>query len=124
MPRTRVVFYREADGTVPLLDWFATIPAKAKAKCLDRVQNLQGLGHEAKRPHADYLRDGIYELRTKLGRVNYRMLYFFHGNVAAVLSHGLVKEARVPPKEIDWARGRMMKFKANPAEHTFEEESS
>jgi hypothetical protein len=30
--------------------------------------------------------------------VNYRMLYFFHRTVAAVLSHGLVKERAVPPK--------------------------
>ena len=31
------------------------------------------------------------------------MLYFFHGNVAAVLSHGIVNEDKVPPKKIDKA---------------------
>lgn len=55
----------------------------------------------------------------RLGHVNYRMLYFFHGKVAAVLSHGVVKEDRVPPKAIDWARERKKTFEANPALHTF-----
>jgi len=124
VPKTRVVFYREADGTVLVLDWFATLPAKAKAKCLERVQYLQAVGHEARRPHADYFRDGVYELRANWGRVNYRILYFFHGNVAAVLSHGLVKEDRVPPKEIDWTCERMKKFKSNPVLHTFDAETA
>jgi phage-related protein len=121
VPRTRVVFYREEGGSVPVLEWFATLPAKAQAKCLERIQFLAAVGHEARRPHADYLRDGIYELRAKWGTVNYRILYFFHETVAAVLAHGLVKEDRVPPKEIDWARERMKRFKANPRLHTHEE---
>jgi phage-related protein len=122
MPRARVILYREVDGTVPLLDWLARLPPKAKAKCLERLQRLRELGHELRRPHADYLRDEIYELRAKWGTVNYRMLYFFHGSVAAVVSHGIVKEGRVPPKAIDWARERKRKFETDPGRHTFEEE--
>jgi putative component of toxin-antitoxin plasmid stabilization module len=79
------------------------------------------LGHELRRPEADYLRDGIYELRIKRGHVNYRILYFFHGNVAAVLSHGLVKERTVPSKEINKAIQRKQKFEQNPERHSWEE---
>ena len=124
MPTARVAFYKDSDGTVPVLDWFARLPAKAQAKCFERIQYLCEVGHEARRPHADYLRDGIYELRAKWGRVNYRILYFFHGNIAVVLSHGLVKENRVPPKEIDRARERKATFDANPAQHTYEGEAN
>ena len=49
------------------------------------------------------------------------MLYFFHGNVAAVVSHGIVKEDKVPPKEIDKAIERMKKFQNNPEIHTYKE---
>jgi len=49
------------------------------------------------------------------------MLYFFHGNVAAVLSHGLTKEREVPPREIEEAIERRRKFEADPAKHTHEE---
>jgi len=79
------------------------------------------MGHELRRPIADFLRDGIYELRVRHGRVNYRLLYFFHGNVAAVLSHGLTKEKRVPPREIEKAIERKRKFEQNPQQHTQEE---
>jgi putative component of toxin-antitoxin plasmid stabilization module len=55
-------------------------------------------------PH--YLRDGIYELRASYHGIHYRMLYFFHGKAAAVLSHGVIKEQRVPAKDIDRAKQR------------------
>ena len=67
------------------------------------------------------LRDGIYELRVRLQRVNYRLLYFFHGNTAAVVSHGLVKERRVPLREIDQAVMHKKRFEADPEGHTHEE---
>jgi hypothetical protein len=41
--------------------------------------------------------------------------------VAAVVSHGLVKERVVPSKEIDYAVERKKRFEANPAKHTYEE---
>jgi hypothetical protein len=61
MPRTKVVFYREAEDAIPLLDWFEKIPARAKAKCRLRLDRLRELGHQLRRPEADYRRDGIYE---------------------------------------------------------------
>ena len=45
----------------------------------------------------------------------------FHGTVAAVVSHGIVKERVVPPKEIDRAVERKKRFEANPWRHTYEE---
>ena len=79
------------------------------------------MGHELRRPEADFLRDGIYELRVGMGGVHHRILYFFHGAMAAVVSQGLVKERVVPPKEIDRAAERKKRFEANPAKHTYEE---
>jgi phage-related protein len=121
LPTTEVVFYREEDGAVPLVEWLDRLTAKAQDKCLARLKRLEDLGHELRRPEADYLRDGIYELRVSLQGVQYRMLYFFHGNVAAVVSHGILKE-QVPPKEIDRAVERKKKFTANPQRHTFRSE--
>lgn len=48
-------------------------------------------------------------------------VYFFHGAIAAVVSHGLVKERVVPTKEIERAVERKKRFEANPARHTYEE---
>jgi phage-related protein len=82
---------------------------------------LRELGHEIRRPHADYLRDDIYELRASLEGIHYRILYFFHGNTAVVVSHGIIKEQKVPPKEIDRAIERRKKFFNDPKKHTYEE---
>lgn len=122
MPETSVILFREEDGSCPFVDWFDKLPAKVQDKCYLRLERLREMGHELRRPEADFLRDGIYELRVSLGSVHYRILYFFHGAMAAVVAHGLVKERVVPPKEIDHAVRRKRLFEANPDKHTHEED--
>ena len=118
MPRTEVVLYAEDDGTCPLLDWMDGLPQKAKDKCIVRIERLAEMGHELRRPEADILRDGIYELRAAFHGVQYRMLYFFSEN-KAVISHGLIKKGEeVPPKQIDVAIERKDGFASNPLKHT------
>jgi hypothetical protein len=122
VPKTKGVFYKENDGSVPILEWLDSLQQKALDKCTVRSERLEEMGHEIRRPEADILRDGIYELRVGLQHVNYRMLYFFHGRTAAVISPGLVKEAEVPAKEIENAIERKRKFQKNPKTHTYEED--
>src|SRR2546428_13729350 len=106
-----VVFFREEDGSTPLLDWLDALPETAQDKCMERIERLRELGHMLRRPEADYLRDGIYELRVKDEGINYRMLYFFHGREAVVLSYGIVKQkSAVPPREIERAVARKLAF--------------
>lgn len=81
MPKTHVAFYQDADGRAPVVIWLQQLMEtneKAWANCRARIELLAQFGHELRRPAADYLRDGIYELRAKRGHVQYRILYFFH----------------------------------------------
>jgi hypothetical protein len=81
-------------------------------------------GHEMGRPYAALLRDGIYELRVHYGHVNYRMLYFFVDDPypsAVVVSHGLTKEARVPPGEIEAAIKRRELVRLDWEAHTYDQ---
>jgi len=121
VPKTRVVFYREADGTVPVLEWFDGLAARVQDKRRIRIQRLSDLGHELRRTEADLLRNGTYELRVGIQHVNYRILYFFHGRVAAILVHGLTKEDRIPNAAIDTALMRKRRYEHDPKVHTFEE---
>jgi uncharacterized protein YcfJ len=41
--------------------------------------------------------------------------------IAAVVSHGPIKERVVPPKEIDRVVERKKRFEVNPRKHTYEE---
>jgi phage-related protein len=120
MPTTAVVLFAEANGEVPLLAWMDQLPPKVQAKLISRLDLLREKGHELRRPHADTLRDGVHELRASRQRVNYRMLYFFHGQMA-VISHGITKEDVIPPKEIELAGRRKEQFEADPEKHTYRE---
>jgi phage-related protein len=100
--------------------WLDHLPAKVQDKCIVRIERLAECGHELRRPEADFLRDGIYELRTSFQSVNYRMLYFFHRQIA-VISHGLTKEKQVPEREIDLAIRHSKLFATSPAKYTYEE---
>lgn len=119
MPEVKVIFYKDDDGSVPIIDWLETIQAKPRAKCFDWVGRLKTFGHELHRPYADYLRDGVYELRVRMGKVNYRMLYFFYGDQAVVLTHGLTKKKNIASVEIDKALYFKKKYESDPENHTF-----
>lgn len=116
--------YCDEDGSCPFLEWLDRQPVKVQAKCLLRVERLRELGHELRRPEADLLRDGVYELRASLQGVHYRVLYFFHGTVAAILSHGIAKERTIPSKEIERAIERKKRFESEPARHSLSEEGT
>jgi phage-related protein len=110
MPETRVIFYQEENGKVPVLQWLDELEQtdpKGLLNCLDRIQQLASMGHELRRPLADFLRDGVYELRASHRRVQYRILYFFHGRNIAIIAHAIVKEgAEVPDRDIERASER------------------
>ncbi len=120
MPKTEVLFFQDDNGNAPVLGWLEDLPAKVQDKAIVRVERLAECGHELRRPEADFLRDGIYELRIKHMRVNYRILYFFHEQ-CAVLAAGIVKEGKVPDKDIDRAVSRQHRFHTDPAIYTYEE---
>src|SRR2546425_6102991 len=126
MPKTQVVFYQESDGQAPVVNWLRDLlktNEKAWAHCRARIELLAQFGHELRRPAADYLRDGIYELRAKQGHVQYRILYFFHQRQIAILAHSLTKEDTVPSVEIERAIKQKKLFESNPRKHTYEAEN-
>jgi hypothetical protein len=119
-PETEVLIFSDDDRLAPLMEWMDQLQAKVRDKCIVRIERLSELGHELRRPEADFLRDAIHELRVRYGNVNYRVLYFFHEG-RAILSHGCTKEGSVPNSEIDRAIKHKTLFASNPARHTYEE---
>ena len=123
MAQTEVLFFREPkDDSVPLLEWLDELPMKVKVKCVERIDRLGECGHELRRPEADFLRGGIYELRASFQGVHYRMLYFFAGKAVVVVSHGLTKEREVPSREIDQAVERKRLVETDFRKYTFRPE--
>jgi phage-related protein len=123
MPQTTVRFFQKSDGTVPMLTWLNLLAEAARIRCLAAIDDLSEYGHELRRPRAENIGNGLYELRIKHLNVNIRILYFFHGQDTVILSHGFFKERKIPPREIATALTFMAEFKANPSRHTFQPES-
>jgi len=119
MPRTDIVIYKEADGSVPLIEWLKKQTPKVQDKCIALIELLASRGHELRRPYADYLDRGIYELRPTVKHVQYRVLYCFVGRNVVLLTHGLVKTQEIPARQIDKVIEYREKFVDNPQRHNY-----
>ena len=120
MPRTKVFIYQNVDGSVPLIKWLKKQSQKVQDKCIAMIDLLAVSGHELRRPYADYIDKGIYELRPTVKRVHYRILYCFVGKNIVLLTHGLVKTDRIPRVEIKRAVEYRDKFVQHPSLHSYE----
>jgi phage-related protein len=126
VPATEIVFYCDEHGHAPVLDWLDGIrksDPRGWAKCFARIEDLAERGHDLDRPHASVLEDGIYELRIRHIKTQYRILYFFYQRLTAVLVVGLTKKGdKVPPADIALAKARRREFESDPEGHTWEGE--
>lgn len=130
MPRTEVVFFQDQNGVVPCKHWLEQLyqgDMKGASKIVARMLLLAESGYELRRPVADLLRDGVYELRARQGTVQYRLLYFFDNEKPnmAILVHGFTKQgAKVPPADLDMATERKLAYEKNKDRHIFREAKS
>ncbi|MHB1703647.1 MAG: type II toxin-antitoxin system RelE/ParE family toxin [bacterium] len=68
-----------------------------QAKVFAYIDELWKQGHNLRRPLADYVKDGIYELRPKSNR----LFYFFFLKESVVFVHAIKKKANeIPEKDI------------------------
>ena len=96
-----IFFFRYDKGDCTILNSLDSLPPKIEAKARVRIERLAEFGNKLKRPEADFLRDGIYEIRFRDVKIQYRILYFFLGQNAIILSSLITKEQEVQRKEID-----------------------
>jgi len=111
--RCRVVYYETEDGACPVGAFLDGLHRKERAKVLAAIDLLEEEGPNLHRPYADFLKDGIHELRVRISRIRYRILYSFCNRTDIVLTHGFKKRVnKVSGTEIrrairykeDWLR--------------------
>ena len=74
------------------------MPLDEQAKVFAYIDELRKQGHNLRRPLADYVHDGIYELRPKSNR----LFYFFFLRENAVIVHAIKKKTyEIPKKDIE-----------------------
>lgn len=109
----QVIVYSKENGETPFRDFLKGISPKMRTKVLWTIELLKEKGAELREPYSAPLKDGLFELRTKIGSDIIRCLYFFHKGHIVILSNGFVKKTdKTPRREIakakryraDWIR--------------------
>ena len=101
MPGWKIIYYETKDGGCPVEDFINSKSINNKAKIFSLLTILEEKGPNLPRPYADFLKEGIHELRVKLSGDQTRILYFFCYKDFIILTHGFNKKTeRVPENEI------------------------
>lgn len=104
MKKWDVVYYKDKKGKSFVEDFIKSRSINNQIKITSILAYLEEKGVNLPRPYADYLRDGIYELRVKLSGDETRTLYFFCFETYIVLTHSFIKTTQeIPDSEINKA---------------------
>ena len=99
-----IEFYETRSGRCLTQEFLDSLEAKELVLTMHGMERLETYGPTLRRPHVDYLRDDIYELRVRVPGGNLRFFYFFFDGRKIVMTHAIKKKtAQVPPNEIDRA---------------------
>jgi phage-related protein len=103
-----VDFFKDQDGILPVRGWMLDLPKEVRGKLLARVEMLREHGPSLDFPYTSQIEGRLRELRLRLGKTRYRVLYFFDDFRTCVLLHGFTENtAAVPPAETRVALQRM-----------------
>lgn len=104
-PKFRCVFYRTASGAEPARDWLRALPKAARRQVgadLLYVQHFWPTGM----PRVRALGRGLHEVRSTVGRSEFRVFFCVRGTTLYVL-HGIQKKTvKTPASELATARAR------------------
>jgi phage-related protein len=105
-----IYYFVDQRGHNPVKEFIHGLPFKEQEKIYAYIDELRQQGHNLRRPMADYLRDGIYELRPKTNRV----LYFFFLTSGVVLVHAIRKKTdKIPEQDLTLAIRRKSEVEEN-----------
>ena len=74
---TNIYYFVDERGGKPVEEFIRSLSLNERAKVFAYITELKNQGHNLRRPLADYIGNGIYELRPK----NNRIFYFFSNSL-------------------------------------------
>ena len=115
----KIDFYADEDGSFPVRIWLDRVPEEVRGKVLARINLLKTSGPTLDFPYTSQIEGKLREARLRVGKVRYRVLYFFDDARTAVLLHGFTKAtATVEEADKKIGRTRMARHEAKLATKT------
>lgn len=106
-----VELYEDEHQASPVQNFMNDLDPRRRAKLLAIVRLLEEQGPALGFPYSSQVRGRLRELRTRMGREHYRVLYFGSPKRTFVLLHALSKRsAKIPQRDIDVAEQRMKRY--------------
>ena len=108
MKRWLIEFFEEQNGHRPVEGWLDGLPEAVRGKVLARIDLLAEHGPTLDYPYPSQIEGKLREVRLRLGKARYRVLYFFDEARVGVLLHGFSKDtATVEEADKRIGRSRM-----------------
>lgn len=93
-----VEFYHKSNGECPVKEYLDSLSPKLRSKTLRSILLLEEFGTELRMPYSAPIGDGVFELRSIVGKNITRLLYFFVEGNSAILTNGFTKKTKKTPK--------------------------
>ena len=108
--RVPVIFFRTEAGGEPLREWLKALSSEDRRRIGEDIKTVE-FGWPIGMPVCKPLGDGIFEVRTSLGRRRIaRVLFYIDANERMVLLHGFIKKTqKTPNQDLDLARSNKRK---------------
>ena len=105
-----VFYFSDKRGRYPVMEFIHSLPESERIRIYSYIRELKTHGHNLRRPMADYVTKGLYELRPQANRI----FYFFYLKESAVLVHAIRKKTdKLPQRDIALALKRKAKTEAD-----------
>ena len=107
-----ICYFVDDRGQSPVREFIDELPLDEQAKVFAYIDELRKQGHNLRPPLADFVHDGIYELRPKANR----LFYFFFLKENVVLVHAIKKKTfKIPARDIELCLKRKKYIEAHKA---------
>jgi phage-related protein len=102
-----IEYYQSGNGKYPVEEFINSLELKSQARIARTLDLLEEFGMELRMPYARYLEMHLWELRIRLGRNRYRIIYFLPSGKTFILLHGFSKKTdTVSRADIEIAKNR------------------
>ena len=102
-----IEFYESGNSKYPVEEFINSLEVKSQARIARTLDLLEEFGIELGMPYARYLEKQLWELRARLGRNRYRIIYFLASGKTFILLHAFSKKTdTVSRDDLEIAKNR------------------